>query len=135
MLENLRLNKYFELNWIHKHCHKYEIQKSELCIWKYNWLNVCLFYFLDSGRRFWTNYHLKLLDNKPKIPWLKQRGYSSFCYPPASEASRGVYWSQAQKNFTHLYTEYPWVSETLWLCGHFQLFSSQLVCIDGPIGH
>ena len=33
--------------------------------------------------------------------------------PPASEASRGVYWNQAQKNFTHPYTEYPWVSVTL----------------------
>jgi hypothetical protein len=38
------------------------------------------------------------------------------CYPPASEASRGVYWNQAQKNFPHPYTEYPWVSVTLWLC-------------------
>ena len=28
-------------------------------------------------------------------------------YPPASEASRGVYWDQTQKNFTHPYTEYP----------------------------
>ena len=37
-------------------------------------------------------------------------------YPPASEASRGVYRNQAQKNFTHLYTEYPWVSVTLSLC-------------------
>ena len=34
-------------------------------------------------------------------------------YPPASLASSGVYWNQAQKNFTHLYTEYPWVSVTL----------------------
>ena len=33
--------------------------------------------------------------------------------PPASEASRGVYWNQAQKNFTHMCTEYPWVSVTL----------------------
>ena len=31
-------------------------------------------------------------------------------YPLASEASRGVYWNQAQKNFAHPYTEYPWVS-------------------------
>ena len=31
-----------------------------------------------------------------------------YCFhPPASEASRGVYWNQAQKNFTHQYTEYP----------------------------
>ena len=29
----------------------------------------------------------------------------------------GVYWNQAQKNFTHPYTEYYWVSVTLWL-GH-----------------
>ena len=28
-------------------------------------------------------------------------------YPPASEASRGVYWNQVQENFTHPYTEYP----------------------------
>ena len=28
----------------------------------------------------------------------------------------GVFWNQAQKNFTHPYTEYPWVSVTLWLC-------------------
>ena len=27
---------------------------------------------------------------------------------------RGVYWNQAQKNFTQPYTEYPWVSVTLW---------------------
>ena len=27
------------------------------------------------------------------------------CYPPASEASRGVYWNQAQKNFTHPYSK------------------------------
>ena len=26
---------------------------------------------------------------------------------PASEASMGVDWNQAQKNFTHLHTEYP----------------------------
>ena len=26
--------------------------------------------------------------------------------PPASKVSRGVYGNQAQKNFTHLYTEY-----------------------------
>ena len=31
-----------------------------------------------------------------------------FVYPPASEARRGVYWNQAQKNFTHQ-------SVTLWL--------------------
>ena len=37
-------------------------------------------------------------------------------HPPASEARRGVYWYQAQKNFTHPYTEYPWVSVTLSLC-------------------
>ena len=40
-------------------------------------------------------------------------------YPLASEANRGVYWNQAQKNLTHPYTEYPWVSVTLWLCGHY----------------
>ena len=28
-------------------------------------------------------------------------------YPPVSEASRGVYLNQAQKNFTHPYTEQP----------------------------
>ena len=27
-----------------------------------------------------------------------------------------VFWNQAQKNFTHPYTEYPWVSVTLTLC-------------------
>ena len=31
-------------------------------------------------------------------------------YPTASKASWGVYWNQAQKNFSHPYTEYPWVS-------------------------
>ena len=36
--------------------------------------------------------------------------------------SRGVYWNQAQKIFIHPYTEYPWVSVTLWLCGHFTWF-------------
>ena len=41
---------------------------------------------------------------------------SNFRFSPASEASRGVYWNQAQKNFTHPYMEYPWVSVTLWLC-------------------
>ena len=37
------------------------------------------------------------------------------CYPPASKASRGVYWNLAQKNSTHPYTEYEyaWVSVTL----------------------
>ena len=35
---------------------------------------------------------------------------------PVSEASRGVYWNQAHKNFTHPYTEYLWVSVSLWLC-------------------
>ena len=34
-------------------------------------------------------------------------------YPSASEGSKGDYLSQAQKNFTHPYTEYPWVSVTL----------------------
>ena len=40
----------------------------------------------------------------------------SFVYPPASEASRGVNWNQAQINFTHPYTEFPWVTVTLSLC-------------------
>ena len=37
-------------------------------------------------------------------------------YPPASKASRWVYWNQAQKNFSHPDTGYPWVSVTLSLC-------------------
>ena len=32
-------------------------------------------------------------------------------YPPASEASRGVYWNQAQTNFTHPYTTLTFSSE------------------------
>ena len=70
-------------------------------------------------------------------------------YPPASEASRGVYWNQAQKNFAHPYTEYPWVSVTLWLCHSVKILNDSdqknfnigqhsavfLVCIDGLIGH
>ena len=42
-----------------------------------------------------------MLESRPEI------------YPPASEASRGVYWNQTQKIFTHRYT---WVSVTLALC-------------------
>ena len=34
-------------------------------------------------------------------------------YPPTREARRGVYWNPAQQNFTHPYTEYPWVSDSL----------------------
>ena len=41
----------------------------------------------------------------------------TFALSPASKASKGVYWNQAQKNVTHLYTEYPWVSVILWICG------------------
>ena len=37
----------------------------------------------------------------------------NWSYPPASEASRGFYFNQVQKKFTHPYTEYPWVSVTL----------------------
>ena len=40
-----------------------------------------------------------------------------FINPPVSGVSRGVYWNQAQKIFTHQYTEYPWVFVTLSLCG------------------
>ena len=36
-------------------------------------------------------------------------------YPAASKASRGVFWNQAQKNFTHPYIEYPWVSIFIFL--------------------
>ena len=36
--------------------------------------------------------------------------------PPASEASRGVYWNQAQKKFARPYTEYTLVSVSLSLC-------------------
>ena len=46
-------------------------------------------------------------------PTTRAQSYKQKNYPPASEASRGVYWNQAQKNFTHPYTEYPWVSVTL----------------------
>ena len=49
----------------------------------------------------------------PEPSFLKSQFYY---YPPTSEASRRVYWNQAQKNFTHPYTEYPWVSVTLSLC-------------------
>ena len=36
--------------------------------------------------------------------------------------SGGVFWNQAQKNFTHLYTEYPWLSVTLSLCDSVTLW-------------
>ena len=54
-------------------------------------------------------------------------------YPPASEASMGVYWNQAQKNFTQPYTEYPWVSVTLWLCDSVTLSLCHSVANKPPI--
>ena len=70
------------------------------------------------------------------IPWTYMDPVSTPpIYPPVSKASRGVYWNQAQKSFTHPYTEYPWVSVTLWLCNsvtlrpinaHFLLFHPDL---------
>ena len=56
-------------------------------------------------------------------------------YPPASEASRGVYWNQAKKNFTHPHTEYPWVSVTLSLCAQFWAVWQQPVFTNGPYCH
>ena len=50
------------------------------------------------------------------------------CYPPGSEASRGVFWNQAQKNFTHTYTEYPWVSVTLSQCNSVTLCIQLKTC-------
>ena len=80
---------------------------------------------------------------------------------PASEVSRGVYWNQTQKNFTHqiFWKNEPYFNKKInnsdqkffrigilgclaatcfykWpISSNFQLFSSHLVCIDGPIGN
>ena len=59
---------------------------------------------------------------------LKKKEKKIWNNPPASEASREVYWNQAQKNFTHPYTEYPWVSVALSL---FHSVANKLLC---PIG-
>ena len=53
-------------------------------------------------------------------------------FPPAIEASRGVYWNQAQKKFTHPYTEYPWVSVSLSLCHSFTLWPLLTTIRRGP---
>ena len=69
-----------------------------------------VFIFLTQivwGSIIWFNW----VTAKVKIPGDKVGECNT--YPPASKASRGVYWNQAQKNFTHQYTEYPWVSVTL----------------------
>ena len=64
-------------------------------------------------------------------------------YSPASEASRGVYWNQAQKNFTHPYIANPWVSlcnsgankfsTSLWVCAAPESWSKYTTPNTGTI--
>ena len=68
-------------------------QKKSVKFLHQNWKKFLVFFF---NAIIWRNFNFCLYTN-----------------PLSSEASRGVFWNQAQKNYAYLYTEYPWVSVTV----------------------
>ena len=68
-------------------------------------LIICLQVVLESTKKL-DPYYACYLHGVPANNYLLFSARFNNHYPPASEASRGVYWNQGQKNFTHPYTEY-----------------------------
>ena len=78
--------------------------------------------FFKTYYRFCRLLHFKHVFWAFKTPFFEINIIPLQAKRVADLASRGVYWNQAQKNVTHPYTEYPWVSVALSLCKSEAIF-------------